>query len=403
MKKIKLWYSLGLGLLMLSSTSTAFAQADLNMETLAYQERDGYMIISANVGGTEGDFLLDSRGAVALTEAAAIKRNLKIAKFSDKYPRPGFEVIGKGTAFGFFIGNVVYSKQISTVILKTNPLLEKLKLDGVIGFNGFIGAVITLNTKLKTMTLSSPYRPDYMKLSNRQEAKLKLGGLFMDILVNGKTIKAVADFYQDQPLVLNTADFDLLQPAKTAELKLANQTFQKTAVLKAAAGQDFSVLGKSILKQGMISFDIERGKYYFQPFNSGEVQSLPLVKKEAISVVPGKINPVDRAYFLKHIYDYKAGKDWKSIGDKPVVIDFWASWCGPCLKLMPVMEELAAKYKDQVIFYKVNVDKEGELRQVFDANAIPLLIFGSLNNGAVREVGGDTKEKIEARIQQMLK
>ncbi|WP_316838666.1 thioredoxin domain-containing protein [Pedobacter gandavensis] len=403
MKKIKLGHSIALSLLMLCASSTAFAQADLNQEILPYQEREGYMIIRANVGGTEGDFLLDSRGAVGLTEAAAAKRQVKISNNLDTYSRPGYQLSGKGRAIGFFIGNVVYSKDISVVVFKTNPLLEKLKVDGVIGFNAFTGAVITLNTKLKTMTLSSPYRPEYMKLINRQEAKLKTGGLFMDILVNGKTVKALADFYQDQPLVLTAADFEVVQSAKTAELKLANQNFKKIPVVKAAGDQAFSVLGKSILKQGMISFDIERGKYYFQPFNNGEDQTVPVIKKETISVIPGKINPVDRAYFLKHIYDYKAGKDWKAIGDKPVVIDFWATWCGPCLKLMPVMEELAAKYKDQVVFYKVNVDKEGELRQVFNADAIPLLIFGSVNNGAVREVGGDTKEKIEAKIQQMLK
>ncbi|MCX2452621.1 thioredoxin domain-containing protein [Pedobacter sp. PLR] len=402
MMKIKLLHSLGLGLLLLCTTSAVFAQANLNQEVLPYQERDGYMIIRANVGGTEGDFLLDSRGAVGLTEAAAVKRQLKISKTLDTYSRAGYELSGKGRAPGFFIGNVVYSKDISVVVFKASPLLEKLKVDGVIGFNAFIGTVLTLNTKLKTMTLSSPYRPDYMKLNNRQEAKLKTGGLFMDILVNGKTIKAVADFYQDQPLVLTATDFDLLQPGKTAELKLANQNFEKIPVVKAAGDQAFNVLGKSILKQGMISFDVGRGKYYFQPFNNGEDQTVPVVKKETMAIVPGKINPVDRAYFLKHIYDYKAGKEWKAIGDKPVVIDFWATWCGPCLKLMPVMEELAAKYKDRVVFYKVNVDKEGELRQVFDANAIPLLIFGSVNNGAVREVGGDTKEKIEARILKML-
>jgi thioredoxin-like negative regulator of GroEL len=70
--------------------------------------------------------------------------------------------------------------------------------------------------------------------------------------------------------------------------------------------------------------------------------------------------------------------------------------------MMPIIEELAEKYKDEVVFYKVNIDKEGELRRVFEANAIPLLIFGPLKGKEVQDIGADSKEKIEARIEAML-
>jgi thioredoxin-like negative regulator of GroEL len=72
--------------------------------------------------------------------------------------------------------------------------------------------------------------------------------------------------------------------------------------------------------------------------------------------------------------------------------------------MMPVMEELAAKYKDQVIFYKVNVDQEGELRQVFEAKAIPMMFFAPVNGEMIKTVGADSKEKAEALIvNQLLK
>ena len=88
--------------------------------------------------------------------------------------------------------------------------------------------------------------------------------------------------------------------------------------------------------------------------------------------------------------------------DKPVVIDFWASWCGPCMKLLPVMEQLAAKYKDQVIFLKVNADKEKELCNKFNISALPTLFFLPVNGKPIVEIGAapTTYEKI---IEQLLK
>jgi thioredoxin len=388
-------------ILTISVCFNAAAQNSVTNEILPYKDVDGYMIIRANVGGVEGDFLLDSRGKVAVTEQAAAVRGMKAGKTIGNYPREGFQVVGNATAIGFFIGNTVYEKDINTRILKENALLSRLKVDGVIGFVAFSNSVVTINGKAKTITLSTPYKPAYMKLVNRDDAQLsQIEGLMIQTTINGKPVKAITDFYQDEPLVLSAADAKLVNSG-SATVKLAGMSLNNVKVANGNAA--YTVVGKSILNKGVISFDIGHSKYYFQAFNQGEESSAPVVKNEAVAMVPGKVNSVDREYFLKHIYDYKSNKEWKTIGDKPVVIDFWATWCGPCMRMMPVMEELAAKYKDKVVFYKVNVDKEGELRQVFEANAIPLVIFGSLNNGSTKEIGADTKQKVEAHILQLLK
>ena len=72
--------------------------------------------------------------------------------------------------------------------------------------------------------------------------------------------------------------------------------------------------------------------------------------------------------------------------DKPVLIDFWASWCGPCRMLSPVISEIAEEYGDKVKVCKVNVDEEGDLAAVFNVMSIPMLVVmkdGKVTNSAV--------------------
>ena len=72
--------------------------------------------------------------------------------------------------------------------------------------------------------------------------------------------------------------------------------------------------------------------------------------------------------------------------DKPVLIDFWAPWCGPCRMLSPTISEIAEEYKDKVKVGKVNVDEEAEPAAMFRVSSIPLLVVmkdGKVVNSAV--------------------
>ncbi|MCQ2203845.1 MAG: thioredoxin [Bacteroidales bacterium] len=79
--------------------------------------------------------------------------------------------------------------------------------------------------------------------------------------------------------------------------------------------------------------------------------------------------------FLSKVVNYKESREWKYLGTRPCVIDFYATWCGPCRAIAPSLEELAEEYQDKVTIYKVDVDKEKELAAVFGIRSIPTLLL----------------------------
>ena len=89
--------------------------------------------------------------------------------------------------------------------------------------------------------------------------------------------------------------------------------------------------------------------------------------------------------------------------DGLVLIDFWATWCGPCMRLLPKMEELAEKYKGKVMFYKVNADKEKDLCKHFGVQALPTLFFIPVGGKPIVEVGATPEKYVQIIEEQLLK
>lgn len=93
---------------------------------------------------------------------------------------------------------------------------------------------------------------------------------------------------------------------------------------------------------------------------------------------------------------------WKFVGQRPAIVDFYASWCGPCRALSPVLEELSDEYAGKMDIYKVDVDENPELAAAFGIRSIPTLLFIPMTDKPRISVGGMSKAQLEDVIVKFL-
>lgn len=117
----------------------------------------------------------------------------------------------------------------------------------------------------------------------------------------------------------------------------------------------------------------------------------------------GKVIRMDKQMFLDNVFDYTTGStDWKYKGEKPAVIDFYATWCGPCRIVAPLLKSLAKEYKDQIIVYKVDTDKQKELSAAMGIQSLPTVIFIPQTGQPQIIVGAANKATFRRAIEEVL-
>lgn len=221
---------------------------------------------------------------------------------------------------------------------------------GILGRDAFAQSVLTIDREEGYIALSAPYKPAYMSLKNR--ADLTPAGV--DIVVSN-------------------------------------------------GGRQFAAPLDSLLSLGVLTLDFVRNKTYFELHETLVKPENPIsaVAERTTGGVQGAARDLSTTDFLREVYDFRAGGEWKYRGTTPCVIDFWATWCAPCLKMGPTIEALAKEYDGHVRFYKVDVDNEREVAAYFNVVAIPLLVFIPMD-GPPRPVLATSEEEIRRNILELL-
>ncbi|WP_369808397.1 thioredoxin [Prevotella sp. KH2C16] len=107
--------------------------------------------------------------------------------------------------------------------------------------------------------------------------------------------------------------------------------------------------------------------------------------------------------FNERVMDMKNNpKKWAYKGARPAIIDFYATWCGPCKITAPILDSLAFEYKEKLEVYKVDVDKQRELAAMFGIESIPSLLFIPMKGQPLMQVGAMGRADMEKIIKEKL-
>lgn len=123
-----------------------------------------------------------------------------------------------------------------------------------------------------------------------------------------------------------------------------------------------------------------------------------LVSAGAFAQKDVTIDELNAATFKQKVWNYSKNTKFTRVGELPVILDFYATWCRPCKMLAPHLQTIQNKYKGKLIVYRIDVDKEPELAKLFKVEAMPTIIFINSKTAYNSELGYRDYDEFEALV-----
>lgn len=102
--------------------------------------------------------------------------------------------------------------------------------------------------------------------------------------------------------------------------------------------------------------------------------------------------------FKQKVWNFDKDKSFNRLGELPIILDFHATWCGPCKMLAPHLQAIQNKYKGKLVIYRIDVDKEPVLAQRFNVQAMPTMIFMGSKTSFKSELGYQEYDALEKMV-----
>ena len=304
---------------------TLFAGAqtkNTSTEVKDYREVDGKIILTLAVNGEMADFVLDLAGHMAVlpeyVEKLHIDPTVEAGLPYKNYLFRGVPVDKVVSINTIAFGNSVFGNGVSAFVLKDEPYLRELGVAGVVNGSLFKNTVVTIDSRRKKITMSSPYRPGYMKLDHRTNMELVTGyGLVCPVTIDGVEHKLLFDTWTDGMIAMTEEDFqkfsgksggkamtgtgygkaNMETSTKVAgTCSFVKDNFSEVTVVE-GKGLTRSMLGNDILDKGLVSLDFARQRVYFQPFDLMAVKDE--VTETEVKIEPGEGEPDHAGVFLR--------------------------------------------------------------------------------------------------------
>lgn len=364
----------------------------IKTEFNTYKEFNGEIVVNVIIDGQPELFILDLAGSNSIIPQFSINR-----EFQSDTLKKGSDI------YTVSFGNNVFVRDMKFSLLRGDEAeqLRKAGISGTINGEIFKNVILTIDKRGRRLITSIPHKPKFINIADRSDCIIdKNFSVQFDVLIDGNPQKVFLDTRKKCIVNISSKNHRSNSVLTFINVSINNVFSDKNSFSNIEGSENSNIAGLGFLEYGIISIDYIRSKIYFQSYEKTTIEENNNNKLKEIN--PGTLNGISKDEFLEYIYDYKQKGEFLFKGEKPAVIDFWASWCGPCMKLIPQMERMADYYKDRVVFYKVNADVERELCEIFGVKALPTLFFIPVGGKPIRDVGAQPEKYVQI-IENMLK